>query len=277
MRQSFAAPQRLRPEPRPGTVLVHREAVETVLTRLRDHPEAPLRLDEMAELARMSRFHFNHRFRQITGLTPRQFQTALRLQASLRLLLGSRRSITDICFEVGYESLGSFITRFTTTFGVAPQRLRGLAPALAQPLGELLRSCGALRDRPDSAPGTSGPGGRIEADNFDGMIFVGLFAQRIPSAAPSSCVLLEGPGPFVLPAPREGRYYVMAAGLAPARPAVDLLLADDLPRSATPSPLPCRQGKNAELPTMKLRPPEKIDPPIQLVLPLLLRLNAGGK
>lgn len=265
MRESWVASAQTRPEPRPGTLLVHREAVEKVLEHLRKRPGDPLLLDEMAELARMSRFHFNHRFRQITGLSPRQFQTALRLQASLHLLLTTTLSVTEVCLAVGYESLGSFITRFTTTFGLAPQRLRGLAPSLDAPLGELLRCC------PGRACGSGGPQGRIEAGDFDGLVFVGLFARRLPTAAPAACTLLTRPGRYVLPAPAEGRYFLMSAGLAPTRPVRDLLLADDLPRAATSAAWHCRPGKETELPTLRLRPPEKIDPPIQLVLPLLLR------
>lgn len=268
MRESWVASAQTRPEPRPATILVHREAVEKVLEHLRERPGDPLLLDEMAELARMSRFHFNHRFRQITGLSPRQFQTALRLQASLHLLLTTALSVTEVCLAVGYESLGSFITLFTTTFGLAPQRLRGLAPSLEVPLGELLRGCS--RDFGHLAI-PDGPQGRIEAGDFDGLVFVGLFARRLPTAAPAACTLLTHPGPYVLPAPAEGRYFLMSAGLAPTRPVRDLLLADDLPRAATAAAWHCRPGKDTELPTLRLRPPEKIDPPIQLVLPLLLR------
>lgn len=260
--------------PRPATRLSHRCAVELVLARMREDAAAPLRLDEMAATARVSRFHFNHLFRQVTGATPRQFQTALRLQAAARLLLGGDRSVTDICFDVGYESLGSFVTRFTATFGLAPQRLRRLAPSLARPLGELLGGLSARRFF-EPAGGPPGPRGDLDAGSFAGLIFVGLFRQRIAAAAPLSCTLLARAGTYLLPPPPEGRYYAMAVGLAPERPAIDLLFGDDLPRGATGSPWAYRRG-GADLPPLRLRPPEPIDPPIQLGLPRLFRLAGGA-
>src|SRR4051812_22548039 len=97
---------------------------------MRAHPGVPLHLSDMAMLAGVSRSHFDRLFRSVTALSPRQFQTAIRLHAATRLLLTTARSVIDICFEVGYESLGSFVTKFIDTFGLPPQRLRTSAASL---------------------------------------------------------------------------------------------------------------------------------------------------
>jgi AraC family transcriptional regulator len=256
------------PEPRPATFLARRCAVEMVLARMRENPGAPLRLGEMAELARVSRFHFNHLFRQVTGLSPRQFQTALRLREAARLLLRGRSSVTRICFDLGYESLGSFVTRFTQTFGLPPRRLRRWSALLEQPLGRLLPGAPAAAD-------SAGPVGELDSGGFSGLIFLGLFRQRLP-AAPAACMLLHGSGAFSLPSPPDGRYYPMAVGLPAGRPAIDLLLGDDLPRGASQSSFPWRAASPARLPPISLRPPETIDPPINFHLSALLRLAGAS-
>src|ERR1044072_9466305 len=74
----------------------------------------------MARPALCSPFHFNRLFRQRRGLTPSHFLGALRLQAAKRLLLTTSLSVIDVSFEAGYNSLGSFTTRFTQLVGMPP-------------------------------------------------------------------------------------------------------------------------------------------------------------
>src|SRR5690242_12380215 len=98
---------------RPSTVAAHHEAVERVIRMMRDHLDEPLTLQEMSKIAYISPCHFNRTFRQITGIPPNQFFYALRLETAKRLLLTTDTSVTDVCFDVGYNSLGTFIRRFT--------------------------------------------------------------------------------------------------------------------------------------------------------------------
>ena len=84
-------------------------------------------LDEMARIAYLSPFYFNRIFRQLTGVPPRRFHTALRIDAAKRLLLTTDLSVTEMCLEVGYQSLGTFTTHFHELVGVSPRALRRLA------------------------------------------------------------------------------------------------------------------------------------------------------
>src|SRR5688500_6831021 len=88
------------PHHRAMTVRSHIAAVEAVIGAMRCRPEVPLDLAQMAELAGLSRFHLDRVFREITGITPRQFQASLRLNRAMLLLLTSDRSVTDVCFDV---------------------------------------------------------------------------------------------------------------------------------------------------------------------------------
>jgi AraC-like DNA-binding protein len=76
-------------------------------------------LAEAAREACLSQFHFHRLFRAAFGETPHDFLTRLRLDRA-RQLLASERSVTEVCFEVGYESLGSFSSKFHSHFGRSP-------------------------------------------------------------------------------------------------------------------------------------------------------------
>jgi AraC-like DNA-binding protein len=164
----------------------------------------------MAAVAYMSRFHFIRTFRQITGVPPRRFLSALRVEAATRMLLNTDHTVTDICLDVGYSSLGTFIRRFSGVLGISPMKLRMLGHASAQ---NLLEHAG---DRTGSAAGDpdTAVGGRIEAPaSFSGPIFVGLFRTPIPEGAPVACSISLQPGVYAMAAVPPGQYYVLAVGL----------------------------------------------------------------
>lgn len=251
-----------RPAPRTTTKDAYRSAVESVVARMRASAAAPLNLAEMAATAGVSRCHFDRLFRAVTSLSPRRFQTALRLHAATRLLLTSDRSVTDICYDIGYESLGSFVSKFSATFGVPPQRLRQLATVLDQPVASILRN---------SAPP---PNARIRGtvqttDGGSGILFIGLFRERIPAEAPSACAILSRPGPFAMESPGDGRYFALALDVRPTQRAIDMVLDDALPRGAAAHPVIVRRGTAPDF-LVTIRAAEAIDPPVNLLLPLLL-------
>jgi len=76
-------------------------------------------LEHAAREACFSEFHFHRLFRTAFGETPHDFLTRLRMERA-RQLLASQRIVTEICFEVGYESLGSFSAKFRAQFGRSP-------------------------------------------------------------------------------------------------------------------------------------------------------------
>jgi AraC-like DNA-binding protein len=81
-------------------------------------------LQDVARQACFSPFHFNRLFTRTFGETPHEFQTRMRIEEAKKLLLADSHSVTDVCFEVGYESLGSFSMRFHSLAGVSPQAFR---------------------------------------------------------------------------------------------------------------------------------------------------------
>jgi AraC-like DNA-binding protein len=83
-----------------------------------------LHLDDVASEACLSPFHLHRLFRGFFGETPHRYLTRIRLERARALLRGTRRGVAEIANECGFESIGSFTTLFTRTFGVPPSRFR---------------------------------------------------------------------------------------------------------------------------------------------------------
>ncbi len=78
---------------------------------------------EIANEACYSKFHFIRTFKIIYGKTPHQYLTSVRIEKA-KELLENGTSVTDACFSVGFESLGSFITLFKRRAGLTPSEYR---------------------------------------------------------------------------------------------------------------------------------------------------------
>ena len=84
----------------------------------------PLDLDAMAGEAGYSRFHFARAFTTAYGETPRTYLTRRRIERAKALLRTANLSVTEICFQVGFASLGSFSARFRELVGRSPSEYR---------------------------------------------------------------------------------------------------------------------------------------------------------
>lgn len=82
-------------------------------------------LAEAARAACLSPFHFLRSFKQAFGLTPHQYLTHCRLERAKFLLARTELSVTDICFDAGFISVGSFVTLFHRQTGMPPRTWRG--------------------------------------------------------------------------------------------------------------------------------------------------------
>lgn len=91
----------------------------------------PLGVDDLASAAGLSRAHFSREFRQAFGESPHSYLLTRRLERAAALLRTTDRSVTDVCFSVGLQSLGSFTTSFTRTFGKSPAAYRASFPPAA--------------------------------------------------------------------------------------------------------------------------------------------------
>ena len=107
---------------------------------LRETPDRPLSVREVAREAAMSPFHFIRRFEAVFGATPHQFRIQARLERAKQLLALSDYSVTDVCMEVGSTSLGSFSDLFTRRIGASPSVYRRRVRSLTHVPAELPRA-----------------------------------------------------------------------------------------------------------------------------------------
>ena len=88
-----------------------------------DNYASPIDLDNIADEACFSKFHFTRLFRQIYGKTPHQYLTAVRIKRARHLLTGDA-TVAAVCFAVGFESITSFTSLFRRRVGVTPARFQ---------------------------------------------------------------------------------------------------------------------------------------------------------
>jgi AraC-like DNA-binding protein len=91
----------------------------------------PLDVDDMAAAAGLSRAHFSREFRREFGESPHQYLLTRRLERAAALLRNTDRTVADICFTVGLQSVGSFTTSFTRAYDVSPTAYRAAHPPAA--------------------------------------------------------------------------------------------------------------------------------------------------
>jgi AraC-like DNA-binding protein len=90
-----------------------------------------LDVDALAGAAGLSRAHFSREFRRAFGESPHAYLLTRRLERAAALLRTTDRSVAEICLDVGLQSIGSFTTSFTRTFGVSPTAYRAKFPPAA--------------------------------------------------------------------------------------------------------------------------------------------------
>ena len=92
----------------------------------------PLNVRAVAAVAHLSEAHFSRSFRATFGETPHRYLQRRRVERSMSLLRETDRSVTDVCFDVGFTSLGTFSRTFHEIVGETPTEFRaGHGPVLA--------------------------------------------------------------------------------------------------------------------------------------------------
>lgn len=234
------------------------QAISTMWSRYAD----PLSLDEIADSAILSKFYFSRVFRSLTGTSPGRFLSAIRLFKAKNLLLETDMSVTEVAYGVGYNSLGTFTSRFTRSVGVSPGRYRAMS----------LAGTHSLRDMaPVPGPGPHGEvSGVCSFPETDAAlrVYIGLFPGPVVEGIPVACEVIQTPGPFVLRDVPAGTWYLRAA-------AVGLDKTEPLPWQRRPVLLG-EHGhphvgayRRVSVGQMTLRPAGFLDPPILRALPEL--------
>jgi AraC-like DNA-binding protein len=88
-------------------------------------------VEDLARAAGLSRAHFSREFRRTYGESPHAYLLTRRLERAASLLRTTDRSVAEVCFSVGLQSVGSFTTSFTRAYGVPPNSYRAQFPPAA--------------------------------------------------------------------------------------------------------------------------------------------------
>ncbi|MFT3929353.1 MAG: methylated-DNA--[protein]-cysteine S-methyltransferase [Spongiibacteraceae bacterium] len=120
----------------------HRETIANIC-RLIESSEQTLALDQLAEQAGMSRFHFQRIFKKIVGITPKQFQQGLRLARTQRALR-AEVNVTDAIYAAGFNSSGHFYTDADKLLGMQAQQYRSGGKGVAIRYGSAPCTLGVL-------------------------------------------------------------------------------------------------------------------------------------
>ncbi len=122
------------------------------LRRVRDRMDReyaqPLDVEALARDALMSAGHFSRAFKRAYGESPYAYLMTRRIERAMALLRQGDLSVTEVCFEVGCTSLGTFSTRFTELVGVSPSVYRreaadatvGMPPCVAKQVTRPIRN-----------------------------------------------------------------------------------------------------------------------------------------
>jgi AraC-like DNA-binding protein len=94
--------------------------IRDVIEQIMNNYDRSFRIEELAEIANMSVSSLHRHFKEVTAMSPIQFQKQLRLQEARRMLLSESTDAADVAYRVGYESPSHFSREYSRMFGLPP-------------------------------------------------------------------------------------------------------------------------------------------------------------
>jgi AraC family transcriptional regulator len=186
-------------------------AVERAIKCVWERYSEPLSLADIARSAALSRFHFSRVFKDVTGVSPGQYLSAVRIYQAKRMLLTTSMNVADISAAVGYTSPGSFANHFTDSVGLSPGQFRRMSErGGVEPVVSL---CDPSSPEGEVAGTVSLPEGYAAA-----FVYIGVFDTQIVQHRPRAATRIEIPSsqpfPYRLAEVPAGRWFVHAVALA---------------------------------------------------------------
>jgi len=241
-------------------------AVVRAVEMMRANMGEAVTVDDMARAAMFSKFHFTRIFQRVTGISPGRFLSAMRLQEAKDLLLSTSMNVADISVHVGYNSVGTFSSRFTRSVGLPPTEYRR-----SRGISQLVLTGEPEEYNAECAEGVVSGYVSVPSSVQVDVTFLGLFSSWVPEGRPVRCAIQQGPGRFILDKVPDGLWYLLCQGVV--KDDLDDDPEDD-PGGASPAgmcvgsfgPIRIHQG-NVVHANVRLRPARVFDPPLLLALP----------
>lgn len=98
--------------------------IRRAISYMRENLGEPLDVNRLAEAAGLSRSHFFKTFRENTGLTPRVYSSVLRMESAIKCIAGTKQSMGELAFDLGFSAQSHFTRFFQSHQGVAPSDYR---------------------------------------------------------------------------------------------------------------------------------------------------------
>lgn len=247
----------------------HTEAVEKAILYMKDRLNEDITSRQLADFVGYSPYHFTRVFKSVTGITIRQYLSALRIESGKSHLLKEPSLLVKILYSIGFSSMGSFHTRFKQFVGLSPKRFRSSSESLHSYVSQYESKPLSLPQEQESLLP------RIEChikapESFRGLIFVGLFPRPVPDQKPIAGTALNLRNRTCqfsgIP---HGTYYLLAAGIPWSLNPRDYFLLDCSLRGKYKTSILVDETTDMNL-QLTLREPLPFDPPIVVNLPLLL-------
>lgn len=243
---------------------IYESIVEQAIDYMKQHLDRELTTEEIARVVGYSESHFIRLFKEVTGISPRSFLSALRIEEGKKKLLQPNDSLLKVVLSLGFLSIGSFSSRFKQTVGVSPVKFRKTSEKLAKNLMEEQE----LNNYEEDTVSTISC--RVHyPESFKGVIFVGVFPRPIPDQRPlKGTAFKNGRQECSFSDIPPGDYYILAAGIPwSMNPKTYFLLENSL-RGKTEDPIHIESETKRSVDVV-LREPLPYDPPILVNLPML--------
>lgn len=245
-------------------------AVEQAIAYMKEHLDEEITSEQLADLVGYSPYHFTRLFKRVTGISPRQYLSALRIESSKHELLHTKSPslLNNVLPATGFQSIGSFHTRFKQFVGLSPKKFQNEANSLTSHMDEWEHKKLALSSSTDTPPVIRCE--IVTPPSFRGIIFAGLFPRPIPDQRPivgtainqnsRCCIFTRIP---------SGTYYVLVAGIAWSLNPRDYFLLNHSLRGIYENTITVTEATDLNI-SITLREPLPQDPPIVINLPQLL-------
>ncbi|MCU9614891.1 AraC family transcriptional regulator [Caldibacillus lycopersici] len=234
---------------------------------MKSHLNEDITSEQLAYYIGYSPYHFSRVFKEVTGVSPRHYLSALRIESGKQVLVNSSDSIVKAMLKAGFRSSGTFSSKFKQFVGVSPKQFQQTMESLHQFVNDF-DSHTILDPLEAFAPSITCK--VIAPPTFKGTIFVGLFPRPIPDQVPivgtalphhqTSCTFSNVP---------TGKYYLLAAAISRSLNPKHYFDLSNALRGMADDPIHTEHN-SATFTEVTLREPLPFDPPILINLPKLL-------